>query len=92
MNHSYLGVITRRGLEAFYPEEDHVIRFLHRRVYRVRPYTEFCCWAVMHGEIAHLIELQIEFGEPRLALWTLQQSALHWGMSLPVMTESYAHA
>jgi hypothetical protein len=92
MNRSYLGVVTRKGLEALFQEEDHVIRFLHRRVYRRRPFDGFCCWAVMSDEIADQIELQIEFGDYFQALRTLQSHAMHWGASLPNDSESYACA
>ena len=92
MNRSYLGVVTRRGLEAFFQEEDHVIRFLHRRVYRRRPYDGFCCWAVMQDEIASQIEFQLEAGDHLLALRTLQSHAMHWGAILPNHPESYVFA
>ncbi len=83
MNRSYVGVVTARGLQAIYRENDHVVQFLNRRFYRQEPYSGICCWAVMADETADQVERQMEFGENQLALRTLQSHALHCGSILP---------
>lgn len=88
MNRSYVGIITHRGLQAIYHENDHVVRFLNRRLYRRRPYGGLCCWAVMPDETADQVERQMELGENLLALRTMQTHALHFGSILPHFDES----
>ena len=82
MNRSYVGIVTLRGLEAIYPENEHVIRFLHRRVFRKRPYGGLC-WAVLSDEVLDCVERQLAVGEHRLAFWTLQAHADFGGSILP---------
>ena len=83
MNQAYVGIITGRGLQVIYRENDHLLRFLGRRVYRKQPYRGVCCWAVIPEETAEFIERQTQLGESRLALKTLQEHALHGGSILP---------
>ena len=45
---SYVGIVTRNGLQAFLPEHEHVVRELVRSAYQdpgVR--CTLCCWAVI---------------------------------------------
>ena len=86
MNRAYVGIVTRRGLEAIFPENDHVVRFLHRRVYRRRPFAGVCCWAVLSDEMTDQIEWHLEFGENLLALQTLLSEAVQYG-SIPPSLE-----
>ena len=83
MNRSYIGIVTTSGLQAIYRETDHVMRFLHRRLYRKRPYDGVCCWAVMSVEAAERIERQTKLGETQLALRALQENSIHFGSILP---------
>ena len=83
MIRSYVGIVTTRGLQAFYCENDHIVRFLNRRLYRHKPYAGLCYWAVMPDETANQVERQLELGEYVLALRTLQTHALHYGSILP---------
>lgn len=92
MNRSYLGIVTHRGLEAIFREEDHVIRFLHRRLYRRQSCDGICCWAVMNDDVVRHIQLLIREADCHAALRTLQTHALHWGVSLPDVSEDSACA
>ena len=87
MNQSYLGIVTRNGLEAIYLEEDHVIRFLHRRLYRRNACDGICCWAVMNDDVVQHVRMLIREADGLAALRTLQTHATHWGVSLPCLEE-----
>jgi len=92
MNRSYLCIVTRRGLEAIFREEEHVIRFLHRRLYRQRSCDGICCWAVMNDDVVRHIQLLIREADGLAALRTLQTHASHWGVSLPDAAEDSIYA
>jgi hypothetical protein len=83
MNRSYVGIVTAQGLQAIYRESDHLVRFLHRRLYRKRPFTGFCYWAVMPDDRVGQIELQINQGDGQAALKSLQECADYLGPILP---------
>lgn len=88
MNRSYVGIITAQGLQALYSENDHLLRFVVRRIYRKRPYDGICCWAVIPEEAAELIERQTEQGESQLAFQALQEYSIHGGSILPAVDDS----
>ncbi len=90
MNKSYIGIVTRHGLEALYRENAHVIRFLHRRVYRKQPITAICYSAVLDDQVARAIEWQISVGDRGLALTTFQIYSIDSGSSLPIPNELIA--
>jgi hypothetical protein len=92
MKRSYLGLATPNGLEALYQENDHVVRFLHRRIYRPRALAAICYWAVLEDRFARLIEFQISIGEFAQAWYTLQYCAIDAGVSLPLPKENFAIA
>ena len=79
----YVGIVSRRGLVGLFTENDHVVRFLDRRLYRRHPYIAIGFWAVMQDEAAELVKAQLEMGENREALRTLQSHSLHFGSILP---------
>ena len=83
MNRSYVGIVTAQGLQAIYRESDHLVRFLHRRLYRQRPFDGFCYWAVMPDERVGQIESQIDQGDGQAALKSLQECADYLGAILP---------
>lgn len=83
MAQCYVGMVTRRGLEGLFAETEDVVRFLDRRMYRQRPYRGVCLWAVLPDEAAEQVRMQLEFGEQREALRTLQCQSLHFGSILP---------
>lgn len=80
---SYVGIVTRRGLESFFPEDDHVLRFLMRRTYRSRQSNAVCFWAVMEDSIADTIKFLLECGLPDEASLTLQYLATEFGTVCP---------
>jgi len=83
MNRSYVGIVTAQGLQAIYRESDHLVRFLHRRLYRQRPFDGLCYWAVMPDERVGQIESQIDQGDGQAALKSLQECADYLGAILP---------
>ena len=82
MNRSYVGIVSLAGLQALYPEEDHVVRFLKRRAFRRRPNAGLM-WAVLSEENVQRIRDELGIGEPMSALLTLQTEALFCGSILP---------
>ena len=84
---SYVGTITRKGLESLFPENDHIVRFLVRRAYRIRPPSALCYWAVMPDSAAAHIARQLSCGDHGPALVTLHASAVGLGTMLPEETE-----
>ena len=56
---SFVGTISRRGLESLYPETEHAVPFLIRRAYRSSPTREICYWAVMQDAVALQVQHQL---------------------------------
>ena len=83
MYQSYVGIISRHGLESFFPENDHIVRFLVRRAYRRQPLESLCYWAVMPDSTADDIQWQLSCGDRERALVTLHASAVALGTMLP---------
>ena len=83
MARSYLGIVTRRGLESLVPETEHAVPFLLRRAGRWRPTPAFCCWAVLPEIAFFKTQYQLDCGHFRDALLTLNAEALHLGTLLP---------
>ena len=83
MARSYLGIITRRGLESLVPETEHAAPFLLRRAGRSRPALGFCCWAVLPETAFLETQHQLDCGRFREALVILNSQALHLGTVLP---------
>ena len=84
---SYVGIITREGVESLFPENDHIVRFLVRRAYRTQPPKGLCYWAVMPDSAADHITRQLSWGDHGPALVTLHASAVGLGTMLPEETE-----
>ena len=82
MVRSYIAVVTHRGLEALYGENDHVVRFLNRRVCRGCR-MEGLLWAVMNDDAAEFVGVQLALGEMRAALGSLEAYAVHYGAMFP---------
>ena len=83
MQHGYVGIVTRRGLEGLYPESEHVVRFLDRRVYGRQPYFGCCFWAVLGSDIAERIQWDIERADFWSAMSSLELNAIHYGPIMP---------
>lgn len=84
---SYVGIVSHRGLDAFFPENDHVLSFLIRRAYRSGQSDAVCFWAVMQEAIGFSIQHLLENGRPDDALLTLQYLATEIGTVCPQETE-----
>lgn len=82
MVRSYIGVVTRRGLEALYEENDHVVRFLNRRICRGRR-TGGLLWAVMDDDASEFVGVQLALGEMLAALHSLEAYAAYYGAMCP---------
>ena len=83
MLQSFVGTITRRGLESFYLEHEHTARFVQRRAAR-RPHREMLCfWAVICDEGAIRVRSELAAGSPRNALFVLQTLAREMGSYVP---------
>ncbi|MCA9041926.1 MAG: hypothetical protein KDA65_16345 [Planctomycetaceae bacterium] len=87
MKHSYVGIISRTGLELFLPENEHLLRFLERRAYRNRPTNSICIWAVVTDSVGYIIRDLLESGLTAEAFTLLQTMADDWGTICPQQTE-----
>ena len=63
-------------------ENDHVIRFLNRRVCRGRR-SGGLLWAVMDDDAAKFVEIQLALGEMHAALRSLEVYADYYGTMFP---------
>ncbi len=88
MMQSYVGIVSKSGIEQFYPEEPDTIRFLMRRVRRQRGQVA-CFWGVLSTEAANFIEIEIALGWTREALVHLQQEARDYGFIVPDEDDSF---
>ena len=86
MVRAYIGIVTRRGLEALYEENDHVVRFLNRRVCRGRR-AGGLLWAVMDDDAADFVGVQLALGEMQAALRSLEAYAHYYGPMFPVSAD-----
>jgi hypothetical protein len=83
MTNSYLGIITRRGLETLVPETGHTALFLTRRVAR-QPWGEaIACWAVLDEAAMHAVKQQVAGHRFQEALVQLNVRAIHLGTLPP---------
>ena len=89
MVRSYIGLVTRRGLEALHEENDHVVRFLNRRVCRQR-HLGGLCWAVMDDDASEYVQVQIALGEMHAALCSLEIHAEYCGSLSPDLSDPVA--
>ncbi len=82
MTSSYVGIITRRGLEFFLPETKHAARFLLRRASRLSFAPAVCYWAVLRDSHAARIRWMLHEGNSLEALNILQFAATSLGTLL----------
>ncbi len=80
---SYVGIASQHGIESFYPEGPHVIRFLKRRAYRTPWAQEVCFWAVVQDSIATSVEQLVACRQRQEALFLLQSLAAEVGTVCP---------
>ena len=80
---SYIGLISRRGLESLFPETEHAAPFLVRRAYRRQPLEAVCYWAVMEESAAQQVQWQLQWRHHEEAFLVLRALADHVGTILP---------
>lgn len=83
MVESYVGIIGKRGVESFLPENQHTLHFLMRRAYRSRPMRAVCYWAALRDTDARSIEEQLDADNGHEALRMLEYCATHFGTIPP---------
>jgi hypothetical protein len=87
MTNSYLGIITRRGLETLVLETGHAALFLARRVAR-EPWGEaIACWAVLDDAATNAVKQQITGRRFQEALVQLNVRAIYLGTLPPPMLD-----
>ena len=86
MMKSYVGIVSKSGIELFYPEDPVTVRFLWRRAQRQKGKVA-CVWGVLSSEAAELVQLEISLGWTREALDHLQQHARDYGFIVPYREE-----
>lgn len=87
MLQAYVGIISRRGLELFCPEDPATVRFLWRRFKR-EPGRIACFWSVVPAEVVEHILVALQLGRSRDALILMQQHAREYGSLIPGEEES----
>ena len=91
MTNSYLGIISRRGLETLVPETEHAALFLFRRLAR-RPIGEATAfWAVLDETAASEVAGHVRYGQFNVALRQLSTRTQDWGTLLPPMEDEVVH-
>ncbi len=84
---SYLGIISKYGLEYFVPETSHAARFCLRRAYRMPPSQSVCCWAVLDEQhVGSVVEL-LSHGSQQAALEAMHANSLTFGTLLPLIDD-----
>ncbi len=83
---AFVGIVSPRGIEHFYPEDPATIRFLWRRARRQRQRLA-CFWSVLPSEVAEVIQAALVLGLTQEALQLLQRLARDYGALLPEQDE-----
>ena len=89
-SYSYIGIVTHRGLRALYRENDHVVRFLSRRLARGKC-PGGLVWAVLDDDAAQFVEVLLALGEMHAALGSLEAHADYYGPVIPDFVELPQH-
>ena len=82
MRRSYLGIISKRGLESLLPECERA-RSMLAGVVRGRQSRAACCWVVMQDQDAQRIMYCVGQGYMSAALTALQIRATDGGLMAP---------
>jgi hypothetical protein len=83
MLRSYVAMASSRGLLTLLPESEAIVRDMVERAYRHRRESSVCLWVVMAAEDAARVTAEMEAGELRSALVTLDREARQLGSILP---------
>jgi hypothetical protein len=81
MLQAYVGIISQRGIEAFWPEGPHTVRFLAKRSRRT--WDTVCFWTVLSDDAAMQLTAALHAGRSGAALNVLQSAARDFGTLLP---------
>ena len=92
MINSYLGLVSRKGLEMLVLETKHAETFLLKRTARRGGRDAFCCWAVLPERAVWEIQLDLCGGRYREALTKLNAEARFLGTVLPSADEEESFA
>lgn len=87
VTNSYLGIISRRGLETLVLETEHAALFLFRRLARDPAGEATAFWAVLDEEAASHVAGHVRRGQFDAAFRQLNTRARDWGTLLPPMEE-----
>ena len=82
MLRSYVAMASSRGLLTLLPETEAIVQALTERAYRRRD-SNLCLWVVMAAEDAARVAAEMEAGNLRSALVTLEREARQIGSILP---------
>lgn len=83
MINSYLGILSREGLDLYYPEGEHTATFLLQRLRRQRTSLACCVWFVLDDESETALQALLA-ADLRGAAWEwVQDSAREVGRFLP---------
>jgi len=88
MRNSYVGIISKQGLESLHEEDPDTVTFLHRRIEQRRLCDDVVFWAVLDVRFAAVIQMEIESGNHPQALVLLQTLADEVGRILPELSDS----
>ena len=89
VTNSYLGIVTRRGLETLVLETEHAAPFVLRRVARLPVGEAVGCWAVLDERTARDLTRRIGGRRFQEAFCQLHSQALHLGTLLPPLRGDY---
>lgn len=84
MHCAYVGIVTHRGLELYYPEGEHTARFLIARLRRYPCSRAYCVWFVIDMEFDEVLAALLHAGHPDGAWALVQDAAREYG---PVLSE-----
>jgi len=82
MLQAFVGIMSPKGIENFYPEDPTTVHFLWRRVERQKGRVT-CFWSVLPSEAAVVIEAAVALGWNQEALCMLQQHSREYGRIVP---------
>jgi len=88
MKNSYIGIVNRRGLECLFVEDQHTVKFMQRRAALRMIDDATCFWAVIDPSFVVSIQLELDAGNARDALYLLQSFAHEAGRLLPEIPDS----
>lgn len=92
MTESFVGIVSRLGLEGLWSEEEHAMLFLLRRARRIQDRQAACIWVVIDVALARRVMEQLHLGNRYDALVLLQTVAVDLGLVFPERKEPVFHA